>query len=113
MSDDQNELIRAAFAELHVEFASKVPARVGVVAATIRAAEASRDDAELRAEACGAAHRLRGSAGSYGFPEISATSARLEDALIALATMPSSEMAAAWTAIVAALRELERAAIEG
>jgi HPt (histidine-containing phosphotransfer) domain-containing protein len=113
MSDDHDELIRAAFAELHVEFASKLPERVRVVAAAIRAAEASRDDAELRAQARGAAHRLRGSAGSYGFPEISATSARIEEALIALATTPSGEVAAAWSTIVAALDELERAAIEG
>jgi HPt (histidine-containing phosphotransfer) domain-containing protein len=106
-------MIRAAFAELHDEFASVLPGRIEVVAAAIRTADAARGDEALRDEARSAAHRLRGSAGSYGFPAISATAGRIEEALVALAAGSAEDPVADWATITAALRELESAANEG
>lgn len=113
MSADFEERIRAAFEELHREFSSKLPARIETLAAAIRAADAARDDLALREEARGFAHKLRGSAGSYGFPAISAMAERIEEAFIVLKASPAVDPEAPWATIAAALAELESAAREG
>ncbi len=108
----QDELIRAAFAELHQEFSQKLPARLESAATAIRAALAAREDLALREEARGSAHKLRGSTGTYGFPAISETAGRIEDAFVELNGSPSTDPGAPWARIVAALAELEGAARE-
>ena len=113
MNDDHDAMIRAAFEELHQEFASRLPARIEALAAAIHAAAAARDDEAARDQARGLAHRLRGSAGSYGFPAISATAERIEEAFIDLKAIPAADPRSSWATILAALVELEHAATEG
>jgi HPt (histidine-containing phosphotransfer) domain-containing protein len=110
VSAEQDALIRAAFAELHDGFALKLPARIAGLAEAVRAAEASPDDAALREVAGRSAHALRGAAGSYGFPEISASAATIEDALAELRARLAPDPASSWAVIVESLAELERAA---
>ena len=65
----------AELARLSADYARDLPARV----AELR--EAHARGAAGAADLCEGAHRLRGTAGSYGFAEISALAGRLEDAL--------------------------------
>jgi HPt (histidine-containing phosphotransfer) domain-containing protein len=113
VSPEQDELIRAAFAELRDELASKLPDRIEAVSRAIRAADGDRGDGALRDEARGAAHRLRGSAGSYGFPEISAAAGRIEEALVDLKENVAPDPASSWRMILDALSELERSVTGG
>ena len=113
MSAERDAMIRAALAELRDDFASRLPDRIEAVSKAIRAADGDRQDGELRDEARGAAHRLRGSAGSYGFPAVSVAAGRIEDALVALAAGSAEDPVAAWATITEARAELERAANEG
>lgn len=109
MSAEQDALIVAAFAELHQELSLKLPARVARLAEAVRAAEASRDDVALLEAACRSAHGLRGAAGSYGFPEISASAGTIEDAIAELRANVAADPAPRWAVIFASLTDLERA----
>lgn len=109
MSAERDALVRAAFDELHQEFAAKLPDRIGAVVAAASAASASREDPALREEALRVAHKLRGAAGSYGFPAISATAARIEEALVDLSASDAADPVTTWATITDATAELERA----
>lgn len=64
---------------LKAEYAVRLPMRIDEVAETVRIARENiknLDDAILRS------HRLRGTAASYGFPEVGAAMAVVEDALV-------------------------------
>lgn len=113
MSAERDALVRAAFDELHQEFAAKLPSRVGALVAAALAASASRDDPALREEARSVAHKLRGAAGSYGFPAISATAARIEEAFVHLSATAGADPATTWATILDATAELERGLREG
>jgi HPt (histidine-containing phosphotransfer) domain-containing protein len=112
VSAEQDAMIQAAFAELRVEFAGKLPDRIEAVSRAIRAAGAAREDGELRDAARSVAHKLRGSAGSYGFPEISAAAGRIEEAFVDLRGEVAADPAASWRVILEALAELERTGSE-
>lgn len=75
MPDDDLE---AELAALRVAYARDLPAKARAVAAATRevVAEASR-----AADAIAVAHRLRGTAGAYGYPEVSRAAGAIEDAL--------------------------------
>jgi HPt (histidine-containing phosphotransfer) domain-containing protein len=109
MSAERDALVRAAFEELHQEFATRLPDRIGAIVAAVAAASASRDDLALREEAQNRAHKLRGSAGSYGFPAISATAARLEEAFVELGAIAGADAEATWATITESVADLERA----
>jgi diguanylate cyclase (GGDEF)-like protein len=65
-----------AFAELRKEFATKLPARVAELATAI---DAVRKDPTTADAARSLAHRLRGTAGSYGFAALGDAAGRIED----------------------------------
>ena len=69
----------AEFAALKAEYAASLPAKVDALDALLQAVTAGAPGAleELRSRS----HRLRGSAGSYGFDRVSDAAGRLEDAI--------------------------------
>ena len=79
-------------------FRGRLPARVEELRAAV---ERARHDQEGEHEARGLAHRLAGTAGTYGHGEVSAAARKLE---LALSTPPD------WTAVDLALTELDRLA---
>ena len=70
--------ILAALAELREQYARELPL---VFVALAAAVSALRADPDAVTEAKGMAHRLRGTAGSYGFQAVSDAAAQLESAL--------------------------------
>jgi HPt (histidine-containing phosphotransfer) domain-containing protein len=82
---------------LRVDYAERLPARVRRIARALRASRRAPGDAELRERARVLAHRLRGTAGSYGLPAVGAAAGRIEDAL----------GRSSWDEIEAALRDAE------
>jgi HPt (histidine-containing phosphotransfer) domain-containing protein len=90
---------------LRREFGQQLPARLAALQTLLRALKASGDTAGLE-EAQQLAHKLRGSAGSYGFHELSDEMKRVEGALDVLLRGTSS---AAWEELERAIRRaLER-----
>ena len=79
MSDPNS--FKEGLARLGAEFAGNLPARLGEIAATrgtFVAAEVDARAAGLK-ELAGLAHRLAGSAGMYGYPELGAAARALND----------------------------------
>ncbi len=62
-------------------YARKLPARIDEIADKLAALRASPADPERREFARAAAHTLRGTAGSFGFPQVSEQIGRIDDAL--------------------------------
>jgi HPt (histidine-containing phosphotransfer) domain-containing protein len=77
-ADDE---VERALAELRAEYATTLAARIETVRTAATTALATRD-AEALELATREAHRLRGSAGSYGFPEISEAAGAVEEAFV-------------------------------
>jgi HPt (histidine-containing phosphotransfer) domain-containing protein len=75
VSDDD---LDAELAALRATYGRELPAKARAVAAATRATVADPTKAE---EATALAHRLRGTAGAYGFPTISRGAGAIEDAL--------------------------------
>ena len=82
---------------LRVDYAHRLPGRVRKVALALRACRRAPGDARLLDRARTLAHRLRGTAGSYGFPAVGAAAGRVEDAILR----------AAWDEADSALRDTE------
>lgn len=78
-------------AELRAAYRATIPERVEELARFLASAR--------RAEAIAVAHRLRGTAGTYGFLDVGDAAGRIEDALLAGAPMD------ALTDALAALRD--------
>ena len=70
--------ILAALAELREQYARELPQLFTALAAVVAELRA---DPDVAGDAKGMAHRLRGTAGSYGFQAVSDAAARLESAL--------------------------------
>jgi HPt (histidine-containing phosphotransfer) domain-containing protein len=96
----------ALLAAVRARFAESLPAKAGDLAALV--------EREAWDEARRAAHKLRGSSGTYGYLALSAAAADVEDSLLESKEPPSEEVrrrVAARTKDV--LVEAERAAREG
>jgi HPt (histidine-containing phosphotransfer) domain-containing protein len=89
--------VRDPLTALRVDYAERLPGRVRRIGRALRASRRAPGDAELRERARSLAHRLRGTAGSYGLPAVGAAAGRIEDALAR----------ASWDEIEAALRDAE------
>jgi len=74
----EDEGTRAALAELCAEYAAELP---GLIDELARLAEAAVADPAAVPRARVAAHRLRGTAGSYGFAAVGEGAGSIEDAL--------------------------------
>ncbi|MBI5548349.1 MAG: response regulator [Deltaproteobacteria bacterium] len=97
------EAIRA----LSIEYARNMPAKLKEIVCAVGALRSASSPEPRRAEATTLAHRLRGTAGSYGFREVGEAAGRLEDALWS-ATGPQSS-AESWTLVDSALESLRLA----
>ncbi|HEY3817547.1 MAG TPA: Hpt domain-containing protein [Polyangiaceae bacterium] len=94
--------IDALLAAAHRQFAGSLPAKV----ADLEEHVARADWTEARR----AAHKLRGSAATYGFPELAASASAIEEALLGVAE-PGDELRARVAAhLVQAREQAERAA---
>lgn len=94
----------AAIAALSAEYGAKLPEKYHeLAAATARAQQGSPEALE---EALKLAHRLHGTAGSYGFAQVSAASGRLEAGFRQLRSGSGS-----WDSVQTALQELMAAAV--
>lgn len=83
--DDFRETLRA----LQARYAAELPERLAAIEAALAdPADPNGRDGHERARAL--VHRLRGTAGSYGFAAISEAAARLEDALDAAPADPAA-----------------------
>jgi chemotaxis protein histidine kinase CheA len=88
----EGELTRADMAALAAEYAAELPGLIEELTALVKAAAA---DPAAVPQACAAAHRLRGTAGSYGFLAVGEAAGRIEDALEAgTDTAPALALAA-------------------
>src|SRR5262249_42766569 len=94
----------AALADLRRAYARMLPNRVGRISSVLRSWRNAPDNARVRERARTLAHRLRGTAGSYGFPEVGAIVGRVEDAIL----VASDARLAAWDAIEADLQDAKR-----
>lgn len=86
-----------ALTALRAEYARRLPSRVRRVALALGACRRAPGDALRLERARALAHRLRGTAGSYGFAAVGAAAGRVEDGIVRLA----------WDEIDSALRETE------
>jgi HPt (histidine-containing phosphotransfer) domain-containing protein len=100
MSDDDRERARQRLHELHARFAVSLRERVAELDALVEAARTGPLEATL-AQALAAAHRLAGTAGSFGHPAVGQAAAELEVALGRVRDEPHAE--GAWDEIEAAL----------
>jgi HPt (histidine-containing phosphotransfer) domain-containing protein len=94
--------VLAALKELQAEYGRVLPVLVGKLADALARARRAPSDADALEAVRAQAHKLRGTAGSYGFPGVGDAAVRMEDTACRLqkgAEPPSEE---AW-------EELERA----
>jgi HPt (histidine-containing phosphotransfer) domain-containing protein len=79
-NDARLEAIRAALAELRVEYAEVLPGLVSELVAATEEACAPVEGADLK-KLTTLAHRMHGAAGSYGFGGVSAVAGKMEHLL--------------------------------
>lgn len=97
----------AALDELRAEYGGTLPARAAELARALeRVRAASGDDPVLLLEATTHAHRLGGTAGSYGFDAVGEHATRIERELPRTRVGGPAERDAAWRAIDAAMSAL-------
>lgn len=94
------EAVRNAIRELARELAVLLPARAEAITIAFERARASPENLEARETLRVLVHRLRGSAGSHGFDELSREAGLIEDCLLAegesLAERGTWQRLAAW-----------------
>jgi hypothetical protein len=96
-----------ALTALRVDYALALPGRVRRLATALRAWRRAPGTFALLERARALAHRLRGTAGSYGFAAVGQAAGRIEIALFHTTGAPGQAHAAAWDEIWSALREAE------
>ena len=97
--------VLAALAELREEYSRELPPIIDALAATVARLGTEHD---ARGDAKARAHRLRGTAGSYGFHGVSEAAASLERELDAPSAVNAIAIEAALAAVFAALPKSER-----
>ena len=98
------ELVRA-MAQLKAEYGETLPAKLEELRLLVRAAGAAPADAQARRAARTAAHKLAGTAGSYGFPEESVTAAVVEAQAVQAERSDGPALAACWAVAESALND--------
>ena len=90
---------------LRKQFAARLPSKLSELDVVIARADS---DADCVVDAIKLAHRLRGSAGSYGFPEIGETMGLVEELLLQATTAPLPAPQSLWTEVTALLQQARR-----
>src|SRR5262249_14660824 len=96
-----------ALTALRVDYALALPGRVRRLATALRALRRAPGTLAHLERARVLAHRLRGTAGSYGFAALGQAAGRIETALFHTTGAPNEAHTAAWDEIWSALREAE------
>lgn len=91
--------------KLHDEYERELPAKLDELRRAVRRARSNPLDEKARLEARSLAHRLAGTAGSYGFPDESTAAAVIEAQAIAAGTAAPAELDRCWAAAEAAASE--------
>lgn len=108
-AEDLSTDLDAELQALRVAYARELPGKIAALRAALASLrQAPNDDASLK-QATSQAHRLRGTAGSYGFDEVSKAAARLEDELRAWNEPGPHDAAAAAGRIDACLEDAQLA----
>jgi diguanylate cyclase (GGDEF)-like protein len=107
LSDDAQT--QPAIADLMREYSAALPGRISDLRDALVAA---RSDGELLHDAILRAHRLRGTAGTYGFAAVSAGAGEIEDLLLEV-QVEGSPWTAAWPRLERALQNVRLSATAG
>jgi HPt (histidine-containing phosphotransfer) domain-containing protein len=102
--------VLAALKELQAEYALVLPSLVKKLEDALRAARERPEDPRSLEDVRGQAHKLRGSAGSYGFPEVGDSAARIEEAAVSMQNALTPAGAETWAGLDRAMREMAAAA---
>jgi chemotaxis protein histidine kinase CheA len=100
------DALAAAREELRGEFLEVLPERLAELASAV---ERAREDASSLGAARATAHKLRGTAGSYGFASLSEAAGRIEERLDALLSGRATA-GEVWSAVDAALTDARTSA---
>ncbi|MGO8995015.1 MAG: Hpt domain-containing protein [Polyangiaceae bacterium] len=107
------DAVREALRELAREMAALLPERADAIAKAFERARANPESGEAREGLRVLAHRMRGSAGSHGFAELSRDAGVIEDEILAAGSILTAEVWALLAARVAQIcAEASRAARE-
>lgn len=93
-SDERQALLERRLAALKERFAAELPAQVAATAAhwsALRKADAGQASSAELAALRQALHRLVGSAGSFGFDEVSALARKLEQQVASISSVTEDE----------------------
>jgi hypothetical protein len=105
-----HDAVRAALRELARELAPLLPERARAIAVAFERARANPDDREARGTLRLLVHRMRGTAGSHGFLDLSREAGCIEDGIMAEDAEAASDWAS-WAERVEKIRAgAERAA---
>ena len=85
-SHDDAATLDAELSELRSAYARELPEKVQSLSAAVARAQSSSGDRSVIKDAARQAHRLRGTAGSYGYETVSQLAAEIEEGLLAAAT---------------------------
>ncbi len=88
-STGNTDPLERELAALRQDYARTLVERVSEITAAVGSAQASPSNQVALSHARNLAHRLRGSAGSYGFDELGAYAARIEEALVNAGKLPA------------------------
>ncbi len=102
----------AAMNEARREFALELPGMIQMLAQAIRHARDAGNDRRLLAEASNEAHKIKGSAGSYGYTRIGECAGRIERSLEALEPDEGTMSEILWSEIIRYLADAEAAATD-
>lgn len=104
--------VLAALRELQLEYGKVLPELAGKLAEVFRKAIAEPDIQLVALEELRAlAHKLRGSAGSYGFPDVGVWATRIEDLAERMLHEPVAARTRAFGELEEAIDQLQRASL--
>ncbi|GAC1336341.1 MAG: hypothetical protein NVSMB23_00910 [Myxococcales bacterium] len=100
----------AAMAQMRTDYARDLPGKIDALAEGVAAARAAPGDDAVRNRMTTLAHRIAGTAGSYGFPEVGSACAQVEELLLSLAGTGEEASPATWDAVEVACATMLAAA---
>ncbi len=103
---DMNAEVMAEIEAYRVEYKSQLPKQVNEMRASLERAFAKPADDDLWQAAREGAHKMRGTAGSYGLMPVSDAAGAIEDALLALKGVSAEVAKPHWVTIERALKQL-------
>lgn len=99
--------LEASLAALNTQFALELPERIAKLTLACHKVRNGTDNDTSASEARLLAHRLRGTAGSYGLPELSSLTGEIEDLIVEIHQQPDHPL---WSEIPYLLEEAEKVA---